>query len=770
MEKYSQLESSKYIPLKDYTKVSSVKWGTDEEFTVDDNVSYAIDTGRSNLVVVDCDNKNDQNGVQNFLNQALEFEGIPQTLTVETPNDGLHFYFKAPKEYLVKSSAGTVLGEGIDIRANGGYIVAPGSKLKTEDGSIKDYRVEDQESEIAELPQWILQKIKSHTVKKDVKPVIEYVDDDVSDREEVDRKAALEWALAKMGQAIEGTRQETLNSLSYFMGRKRVEQYKAEQLIHVSISAGLPKNEAESTFNHGYSDGLKEEEISYDVLVKSYNAKNNISIKEDPLDTGFYTHISLSYNFWKEYSERFLFHISSMKWYEYNELNGCWVCIEEQNIKNTVKVFLDELVNKIRENNKNIRPNVYSMQEKLWTKSTIESVTAVTRSDFTNYTENLFDNNPYLINCANGVLDIKNNKILKHSPKFFITNYIPVNYNPDATDKYCDAVIESLHPEEKDYVQLIVGQSLLGFQPNYQAAYFLQGRGSNGKSTFIDLLLKTSGSYGKLQPPNIFIPEKNSDSYALADFEGLRVAIIEELPDSKHLNSGALKRLVGTRNINARAIYSKNREFENQSTIFITCNRLPMINETDEGTWRRLLVFKFPYTYKKNASQIKGEFDRVGDPRVLYSAQNKKTTAEAFLSWRIAGAQRWINNNRVEYDIPRHIEETVEEWNENNDLFLAWFNENFELNPNSFITTTDLLNSFNEWTKKRNNATISARYFNETLKNHKVYYDNNLNIKSNSRILQGMRQSVFRSDDFNYNNSYYSPGDRCTYITGISFK
>lgn len=772
---YDKLKDVKYIPLSDYTKIANVKWGTDNDLKLKDNqISFAIDTGRSNLVVIDCDNKNGLDGVGKFLSHSMELDEIPQTFTVETPNDGLHFYFKAPSNLSIKSSVGTLLGDGIDVRANGGYVVAPGSKYKLDDGSVAEYKVEDPEVEIAELPNWIINQIKQNEVVSKNKNEKEKLNnnnhDSISEKEELDRKAAFDWAKEKMNQAQIGQRQSVLNNVSFFMGRKRVNENTARELINIAISIGLSEKEAESTFNHGYQDGIKAEEQTYDVMIKSYNAQNNISIKEDPLDTGFYTHVSLSYNFWKENNHKFLYYLDTLSWYEYNDSKGCWTVIDEQVIKTTVKEFLEELVSEIRETNKNIRPNVYTLQEKLWAKSTIEAVTSVAKSDFTNRSENLFDEDPYLINLSNGVYDVKNNKLLNHSPNYFITKYIPVQYNPDASDKYCDAIIDSLHPEEKDYVQLIVGQSLLGHQPDYQAAYFMHGRGSNGKSTFVDLLLKTSGSYAKLQPPNIFSPEKSGDVYALSDFEGLRSAIIEELPDSKHLNSGALKRLVGTKRINARAIYKNNREFENQSTIFITCNRLPMINETDDGTWRRLLVFSFPYSYKKKASEVKSEYDRIGNPRVIYAAQNKKSTAEAFLKWRIEGARKWVENSKIEYDIPSHIEEVVNEWNENNDLFLAWANEKLEFNvTNSFVTILDLNASFNEWTQTRNNAAVSLRFFSETIRNHKIYYNNNLSYRNRARVLKGMVQSRFVNSS-GYESKTYDEGSQCSYITGVKFK
>lgn len=64
----SQFEGMRLIPLSDYTKIASVKWANDERFNIDESAAtYGVDTGRSGLVVVDCDVKNDVDGTGNYL-------------------------------------------------------------------------------------------------------------------------------------------------------------------------------------------------------------------------------------------------------------------------------------------------------------------------------------------------------------------------------------------------------------------------------------------------------------------------------------------------------------------------------------------------------------------------------------------------------------------------------------------------------------------------------------------------------------------------------
>lgn len=103
--------------------------------------NYAIATGsRSGVFVVDFDSL-----------EAFEKhqDAWPQTYTVATGR-GVHLYFRNPENNPVRNSAGE-LGPGIDIRGEGGYVVAPGSKHK----SGRLYEVMDDRAPV-DAPDWLL--------------------------------------------------------------------------------------------------------------------------------------------------------------------------------------------------------------------------------------------------------------------------------------------------------------------------------------------------------------------------------------------------------------------------------------------------------------------------------------------------------------------------------------------------------------------------------------------------------------------------------------
>lgn len=57
-----------------------------------------------------------------------KFGTLPETLRVGTPRGGVHLYFRVPL-FPIRNTAGTRLGPGLDVRGDGGYVIARGSVL-----------------------------------------------------------------------------------------------------------------------------------------------------------------------------------------------------------------------------------------------------------------------------------------------------------------------------------------------------------------------------------------------------------------------------------------------------------------------------------------------------------------------------------------------------------------------------------------------------------------------------------------------------------------
>jgi hypothetical protein len=88
------------------------------------NANVAVATGAStSLVVIDIDPRHE--GDQSLVRIATDYGPIPTTLTCNSGGGGKHIYFFCP-DGSVRTR--TALLPGIDVRAQGSYIIAPPSR------------------------------------------------------------------------------------------------------------------------------------------------------------------------------------------------------------------------------------------------------------------------------------------------------------------------------------------------------------------------------------------------------------------------------------------------------------------------------------------------------------------------------------------------------------------------------------------------------------------------------------------------------------------
>jgi hypothetical protein len=174
--------------------------------------NVGIATGPSRLLVIDLDvpkdkHSTDAHGATTF--KALcERAGhpVPDTYRVRTASGGQHLYFTAPDRVRLANTAGTV-GQLVDTRASGGYVVAAGSL--TPAGMYESLCA----PVAIPVPGWLL-SILEPTPANPVGPLRVTVTD--GSRAAV---AALEAECAVVAAAPDGRRNATLNRSAFKVGR-----------------------------------------------------------------------------------------------------------------------------------------------------------------------------------------------------------------------------------------------------------------------------------------------------------------------------------------------------------------------------------------------------------------------------------------------------------------------------------------------------------------------------------------------------------------------
>lgn len=118
------------------------------------DANVGINCGASGLIVVDVDPRHGGDATWHELSRR---HGDEESLTCITPSGGQHYYFQAGDHRV--ASGTNVLGPGVDVRAQGGYVVAPPSRLEHGGTYIWEIEHGPREIEPQPVPQWVVSAI-----------------------------------------------------------------------------------------------------------------------------------------------------------------------------------------------------------------------------------------------------------------------------------------------------------------------------------------------------------------------------------------------------------------------------------------------------------------------------------------------------------------------------------------------------------------------------------------------------------------------------------
>ncbi len=313
--------------------------------------------------VVDLDIREGSNGEASLAALERRHDPLPVTYRVRTPSGGEHIYFSMPDGVDVRCSSGKI-GHGIDIRANGGYVIVPPSRLSDEDDkTVGCYEwTEGSPSSLAEPPDWLIALINERPIPTFALPQ----QSQVSAASLI--KADLDDVCATVASAQPGTRNDTLNKAAFAVGRAvsfgRIEQDAAKQaLISAAQACGLDESEASSTISSGIEAGLNK--LPKGSFFADKNAKGGTDTRSLRNVTIFLAQCGVSLR-WNAFVDRYEliglkghFNLCDRSvadlWGRAHEINfridkgflrDCLEFVALQNVTHPVREYLDGLANK----------------------------------------------------------------------------------------------------------------------------------------------------------------------------------------------------------------------------------------------------------------------------------------------------------------------------------------------------------------------------------------------------------------------------------------
>lgn len=360
-----------------------------------------------------------------------------------------------------------------------------------------------------------------------------------------------------------------------------------------------------------------------------------------------------------------------------------------------------------------------------------------------------FDTDPDVLTAANGVIDIRTGALMPYDKDRYLTRYVPTRYIPGAQHDDIDLMLTAVEDEVRPWLQVRLGQAITGHVPNDDVMLLLRGDGKNAKSTLVDACKNTLGGgtdSGAMTfiDDKVLIGDRDAKEERMA-LRGARLAVAEELPEGSRLNVVQLKKAVGTSVMKARHLYQREVQWNTSHSLIITTNYIPTVSETDHGTWRRLALVPFPYTFvdEPTAPTHRKAVDGLKDRVVEGKPQH-----EALLAWLVEGAKRWYAADRRFPPQPGPVVEATRKWRTDSDIILKYWTERLTPDPAGHVMTTDLVNDFTAFLKESNQPAWSEKTITGRFESHEETKQHNV-VRERIRRKEGLSRRPVRSDVWN---------------------
>lgn len=205
------------------------------------------------------------------------------------------------------------------------------------------------------------------------------------------------------------------------------------------------------------------------------------------------------------------------------------------------------------------------------------------------------DARTHLLNFPNCTLDPLTLEAHDHDRDDLLTQLCPTEYVPDARSGLLDQFLERFIPDEKerDYLLQVVAVSSLSYGNAARKIILLLGPTSTGKSTLMELLMKTLGrDYSAAVNPSVFrgsLDDKPRPDLLRA--LKTRVILAFEASERWELHTDQIKRMTGGDALTARGMRSNVMNETIASFVpIIVANLPPAIHGSDDALRRRLLA------------------------------------------------------------------------------------------------------------------------------------------------------------------------------------
>ena len=639
------------------------------------NIGIATGNKSSGLVVIDLDvDKNKGIDGYDVLRDWQNKHGkLPETWQSITGRGGYHYFYK---DAIVHSNR-VGLYEGVDIRGEGGYIVAPPSVHPN--GNIYEWEQGPEEYEIAQVDNIVNDFLKGEKQRRDSEHKTNFkVPELIPEGKRVDTIVRLIASLR-----TKGLDDDAIKAAVRVENEKRCNPPLKEKELEKAVFPALKRDWQVNSHYYNNFNAMNENDNKYvNEVLKKLNELN--AVERFPMnDRGSADLFATVFMDVSRYNP------TKKDWMYYDGTR--WVADQEgMRAKRNAKTLADALVRySVTVSLPDDKRQSYIKYAAGMMNYRSRNVMVTDAKDLNFFDNTELDKDDFLLNCKNCVLDLSGDqpKELEHKADLLLSKICNANYNPAATCTLWEKTVNEIMQGDSskiEYLQKMSGRFLTGDTSEEEFYIFFGATTRNGKSTITDLLLYLLGDYATTISPESLAIKVNKDSRTaspdIAKLAGTRFVVASEPPRRMLFDSSLVKTLTGRDTVSARFLHENEFQFKPKFKLILNSNYLPVISDKTVFSSNRVKVVPFErhFTEKEQNKHLKEQLQQEID---------------GILNWCIQGLSLYRKEG---LEPPTAVQIATHEYSEDSDKIGKFISECLEKSDQN-LAAKDVYEKYSQW-------------------------------------------------------------------------
>ncbi len=305
------------------------------------------------------------------------------------------------------------------------------------------------------------------------------------------------------------------------------------------------------------------------------------------------------------------------------------------------------------------------------------------------------DSDPNILNLKNCLYDIEKGIEMPHTPDHKSITQWNITFDKKAKCKRFPKFLNDVILEPTERVSTLeMMAELLWKKSTLTKAYFLLGKGSNGKSVLRDVIIRLVGDNNICE----LEPEDYADTFLPAQLFGKIANIPDEIDDTKVMKSAKWKTAIARKSITAQFKNGQPFSFIPHATSIMPCNSPPAMDDKSDGTYRRIVPIHFDQIFTHHlTTDLEKQGQKKADDSFTDSLLEDEEISGLF-NILVIVVRKLMRTKKLTFGTP--VADVRKEWEKLTNTVKSWINACLDVDAEAYNLKTNYYANYVQYCNK----------------------------------------------------------------------